>query len=147
MESTASLLDALCTARRICYVWTGPDWQIRSVGGALEPWPGLTVGHDLRHSLPELRVRAKDAAERVGNGRRFVLRWVERAGSDQRTRYYELNLHPCAEADGWICWLIDRSAYGRLKVRIDRYYQELVGTGGRDQPTDPFSALDPELTR
>ena len=133
------LLETLCRLRRVCYVGLSTDWHIRTMGGMTDPWPELAIGVDLRVAIPELQARLDEAGGELPIEEGFALRWVRRTGAGGRNRFYEFVVHPDDGGEGRICWLIDRSAYGRLKVRIDRYYRELVDGNLPEPPTDPFS--------
>jgi len=148
MEAPETLLETLCALRRITYAGIDPDWVIQRIGGAHALWPGLMVGRDVRQALPELRSRSAEVTARLADDERFVLRWIERPPRDGRTRYYEVIIHRCTDSVGSIIWLIDRTAYGRLKMRIDRYYSELVESTLLTEATDPqLEAPDPDRTR
>ncbi len=147
MVSSEQLLEMLCGLRRICYAVVTPDWRVLDVGGAVDDWPRLGPDTDLREAIPEIGERIAEIESRSAADERFVLRWLQRRNPQGRERYYELVLHSADDGAARLCWLIDRSAYGRLKVRIDRHYQKLVGERKSDPETDPFAHLDPDITR
>lgn len=146
MNEASELLTALCEMRRISYVAIAHDWRIEAVGGSKALLPGLVRGADLRHVLPEIVGREGDIRSALDRSAPFVLRWIERPGP-RRTRFYELLVHQPASGPNPICWVIDRSAYGRLKSRIDRYYAELFESGAEadtDRPATPIGAVEPD---
>lgn len=147
MVPSERLLDILCGLRRVCYARVDREWRLHEIGGITDDWPELTPGADLREAIPEVGERIEELGREVTPSERFVLRWLQRDGPTGRHRFYELVLHPVDEGDDRLCWLMDRSAYGRLKVRIDRHYRQLVGERKSEPETDPFSSLDPDLTR
>lgn len=129
------LLNSLCTIRRIAFALVGSDLRIRSLGGVRDPWPELQAGDLLTAALPELHGREAELKARLEAGKRYVLRWVPRP-SRGRQRYYEVVLHPHpTDRELAVCWVCDRTSYGRLKARIDQYYSELIADGPTDATT------------
>ncbi len=141
MGPPEDLLNALCAIRRIAFAVLTRDLRIALLGGVSDPWPELYPGDRLVTALPELRGREAELREHLEAGRPFVLRWLARPGHG-RLRYFEaiVQTHPTDEKK-WICWMYDRTPYGRLKARIDQYYAELIAHD--DQPTlDEVTAAD-----
>lgn len=143
MAEAADLLAALCETRRLSYATIDDTWRVLSIGGSRARPGGLFVGADLRKAVPELHGREGDIVAALSRSEPFILRWVERPGP-RRSRFYEVMIHTTGDGAERVCWLIDRSAYGRLKMRIDRYYAELFeSTATGDVDTDPVSPFGP----
>lgn len=141
MGPPEDLLTALCAIRRIAFAVLTRNLRVSQLGGVPDPWPELCPGDRLITAIPELRGREAELRTHVEAGRPFVLRWLARPGHG-RLRYFEaiVQAHPTDDAQ-WICWMCDRTSYGRLKARIDQYYTELFTQ--TDSPTlDEVKATD-----
>lgn len=135
--SRDDLLTALCAVRAVGFVLTDAAWRVTETGGLWRLCPAPAPGADLRDTVPELLTSAGAVTRGVEAGEKVRLPWIERVGDTGRLRYYEWVVHRRAadsDTDGWVHWITDRTAYGRIRARIDAFYAEL--TDSRDSHDD-----------